>query len=89
MLRGRLDHRVDFVAMGDVGLQRDGALRTKFRGDRLGGCAAAPVVQHDLRAGIRECTGDRHAEPAPGAGDQHDLMFELHDTHLRCGKRPM
>ena len=59
--------------IGHVGLQRDGA-RAQLLGQRQRGGLTAVVVDDDACALARQRAGDRLAQPAGAAGDQHPLF---------------
>jgi hypothetical protein len=74
MVAGGGQHRRDRGRIGDVGLQRQRVPSAQLRAQRFGRCATGAVVDDHARAGGGEGAGDGVAQPAPGAGDEHDLF---------------
>src|SRR5262249_44487843 len=87
-LHRRVNSAVDLVLGADV--RSDGQrLAVQRRRDLLGGTSVA--IDHDDRSALRrQQPGGGGADPAPGAGDQCDLVGDAHasSTHSTLKRGP-
>src|SRR5947208_16319664 len=72
-----VEHGLDFAALGDIGLDGDGApsFAADPLGDVLGFIGAGGVVDRDIGALLGEHLGNPAADSAARSGDERYLTF--------------